>query len=172
MPSAESKIATQASLSAQLACGERGKIGICTGCFDILQSGHAVFFEQCKEHCDTLIVVVGQGSNVARLKPGRPINPDANRLYLVAALEAVDFAILGDENYTQSKIDCVGVCDLVQPAVYIVNDDDSGLEEKMAFCQKRNMELVTVSRVVPKFLQATSTTKIINAIRLGTEEVR
>jgi len=172
MPSAETKIATLANLPSYLALCDRGKIGVCTGCFDILQSGHAFFFEQCKEHCDTLIVVVGQGANVARLKPGRPINPDPNRLYLVAALEAVDFAILGDESYTQFKIDCVGVCELIQPDVYIVNDDDSGLEEKKAFCQMRNIEMVTVSRVVPEFLQPTSTTKIIDAIRQTSEEVQ
>ena len=144
-----------------------GRLGICTGCFDILQSGHAYFFEQCKQYCDALVVVVGKACNISKLKPGRPINPDSNRLYLLAALEAVDFAILGDDVYTNSKIDCVEFCDRVTPDVYIVNDDDSGLREKQAFCDQRGIELVTVPRVVPEFLIPTSTTRIIEQAKLA-----
>ncbi|MDP4227487.1 MAG: hypothetical protein Q8910_13995, partial [Bacteroidota bacterium] len=36
------------------------KIVFCTGCYDILQSGHAVFFNQCKEFGDILVVGVGR----------------------------------------------------------------------------------------------------------------
>lgn len=143
------------------------RIGICTGCFDILQSGHAVFFEQCKEHCDLLIVVVGRGSLISKLKPGRPINPDSNRVYLIAALETVDYAILGDESYMPGKIDCFSVCDLVKPDVYILNDDDSGLAQKKSFCEERGIELALVSRVVPEFLKPTSTTEIIEKASLS-----
>ena len=35
------------------------KIIFCTGCYDILQSGHAVFFSQCKELGEILVVGVG-----------------------------------------------------------------------------------------------------------------
>lgn len=153
------KIRTPAELATFDRRGRR--IGICTGCFDVLQSGHAVFFEQCKAYCDYLIVIVGRGAPISKLKPGRPINPDNNRLYLVAALEAVDCAVLGDETYTGSKIDCVGVCDALCPDVYIVNDDDSGLSEKRAFCEARGIELCLVSRIVPEMLSPTSSTEII-----------
>ena len=36
------------------------KIVFCSGCYDILQSGHAVFFSQCKEYGDLLVVGVGR----------------------------------------------------------------------------------------------------------------
>lgn len=145
-------------------------IGICTGCFDILQSGHAVFFNQCKEYCDILIVVVGRACVVSQLKPGRPINSDNNRVYLLAALQDVDYAVLGDESTLPGKIDCFSVCDLVRPDVYILNDDDSGLDHKRAFCSIRGIKLRLVPRIVPDFLTATSTTEVIDKANLSKDE--
>lgn len=161
MRSTSEKVVTAEQLGELPLDRTRARVGICTGCFDILQSGHVVFFEQCKEHCDVLIVVVGRGVNIGRLKPGRPINPDRNRLFLIAALESVDWVVLGDEAYTGEKIDCVGVCEAVAPDVYIVNDDDSGLAAKRKFCEDRGVRLQLVPRVVPDFLQPTSSTEII-----------
>ena len=136
--------------------------GICTGCFDILQSGHAVFFQQCKEYVDRLFVVVGRDSVIGKLKgAGRPINPQNNRLYLVAALEAVDYAVLGDRKVRPGKIDCYNVVQALRPDKYILNKDDGGLTEKRELCRSFGMELVTVPRVVPEFLTPTSTTEIV-----------
>lgn len=149
---------------------EGKRIGICTGCFDILQSGHAVFFGQCKEHCDILVVVVGRACVVSKLKPGRPINPDNNRVYLLAALQDVDYAVLGDTSTLPGKIDCFSVCDVLKPDVYILNDDDSGLDHKRDFCKERGIELRLVPRFVPEFLKATSTTEIINKANLKSDE--
>ena len=43
-----------------------------TGCYDILQSGHAVFFNQCKSYGDILVVGVGKDETLRQLKgPGR-----------------------------------------------------------------------------------------------------
>jgi len=169
MRSIESKIVTLDRLPTR---GDLGRIGLCTGCYDILQSGHAVFFEQCKMHCDTLFVVVGRGSVVRQQKPGRPLNPDNNRLFLIAALEAVDYAILGDDHLLPGKIDCLSVCDRLKPDVYILNDDDSGLEQKRAFCRERGIDLQLVSRIVPDFLTPTSTSEILDKLRTASSHPR
>ena len=67
------------------------KIVFCTGCFDILQSGHAVFFNQCRQKGDILVVGVGRDQVITELKgPCRPVNPENNRVYLVAAFQEVD----------------------------------------------------------------------------------
>ena len=82
------------------------KIVFCTGCYDILQSGHAVFFNQCRDLGDILVVGVGRDHIVTRLKgPGRPVNPENNRVYLVAAFQDVDFATLNDAELSAGKID-------------------------------------------------------------------
>ena len=82
------------------------KIVFATGCYDILQSGHAVFFNQCKSYGDILVVGVGKDETLRKLKgPGRPVNPENNRLYLVAAMEDVSFAVLNDIEIGEGKID-------------------------------------------------------------------
>lgn len=161
MRSIEDKIVTLEDLPAAV---DLGRIGLCTGCYDILQSGHAVFFEQCRQHCDTLCVVIGRGSVIAQQKPGRPFNPDNNRLFLVAAMEAVDYTLLGDDRLLPGKIDCFSFCERMRPHVYILNEDDSGLPEKRVFCATHNIELKLVARTVPQHLEATSTTELADKL--------
>ena len=54
------------------------KIAFCSGCFDILQSGHAVFFSQCKEHGEIVVVGIGRDETIQQLKgpgPYRCLHP-------------------------------------------------------------------------------------------------
>jgi cytidyltransferase-related domain len=144
------------------------KIVFCTGCYDILQSGHAVFFNQCKELGDILVVGVGRDSVISQLKgPGRPVNPENNRLYLVAALHDVDYAVLNGSEIKPGKIDFENIVEKLRPDVFILNDDDSGVEPKTAMCQKFGVTTQFVSRIVPPELEATSTTRIIDKINFA-----
>lgn len=141
------------------------KIAFCTGCYDILQSGHAVFFNQCKEIGEILIVGVGRDQVISQLKgPSRPINPQNNRVYLVAALEDVDYAVLNDFEITGRKIDFKNIVEQLKPDYFILNDDDSGIKEKKELCDANGVEIKYVSRIVPKELEATSTSRIIDKI--------
>lgn len=144
--------------------GEK-KIVFCTGCYDILQSGHAVFFNQCKEFGDILVVGVGRDSVISQLKgPGRPVNPENNRVYLVAALEDVDYAILNDTEIVAGKIDFKNILESLRPDIFVLNNDDSGLEEKSKLCAALGTKIEFVNRVVPPGLEATSTSRIIDKI--------
>lgn len=141
------------------------KIVFCTGCYDILQSGHAVFFNQCRQFGDILVVGVGRDETISKLKgPGRPVNPENNRLYLVAAMHDVSFAVLNDKTMTGSKIDFENILQKLSPDIFILNDDDSGIEEKKAICERIGTKVEFVSRVVPEELEATSTSRIIDKI--------
>jgi cytidyltransferase-like protein len=141
------------------------KIVFCTGCFDILQSGHAVFFNQCKAFGDLLIVGVGRDEVILKLKgPGRPVNPENNRMYLVAAMHDVDFTVLNDNEIVGGKIDFKGILEMLRPDIFVLNDDDAGVEEKSQICKKIGTEIKFVSRIVPPELEATSTTRIIDKI--------
>ncbi len=144
------------------------KIVFCTGCYDILQSGHAVFFSQCRQFGDILVVGVGRDHVVTELKgPGRPVNPENNRLYLVAAFQDVDYATLNDREIAPGKIDFGEVMDALRPDVFVLNDDDSAIEEKKALCARTGTEMVYVSREVPRVLEPTSTTRIIDKIQFA-----
>jgi D-beta-D-heptose 7-phosphate kinase/D-beta-D-heptose 1-phosphate adenosyltransferase len=75
------------------------KIVFTNGCFDILHSGHVTFLQQARELGDVLIVGVNSDDSVRRLKgETRPINSQAERVAVLAALEAVDHVVLFDED--------------------------------------------------------------------------
>lgn len=141
------------------------KIVFCTGCYDILQSGHAVFFNQCKQFGDILVVGVGRDVVISKLKgPGRPINPENNRVYLVASLQDVDYAVLNDTEIFGGKIDFKNILETLRPDIFILNDDDSSVEEKSDICKNTGTRIEFVTRIVPPELEATSTTRIIDFI--------
>jgi cytidyltransferase-like protein len=143
-------------------------IVFCTGCFDILHSGHSIFFEQCRLQGDVVVVGVGRDSTIKALKGnGKPINPEMNRAYSVAAQKDVDYVVLDDLEIGPGKIDFNEAIRNLKPDIFVLNDDDSGIEEKRQLCEELGIEFVLVSREVPDNLVATSTTEITKKIKNG-----
>jgi cytidyltransferase-like protein len=164
----KAKVLTEKELPAlrKNSCGK--KIVFCTGCYDILQSGHAVFFDQCREFGDILVVGVGRDSTLRALKgPGRPVNPEINRLYLVAAMHDVDYAVLNSQAIVGDKIDFAPIIEKLRPDIFILNDDDSDVRPKKTLCHTLGIEIKFVSRIVPEELIPTSTTNIIDKINFS-----
>lgn len=62
------------------------------GCFDILHRGHVRYLEQAAELGKSLLVGVNSDESARGLHkgPGRPFNPLADRMALLAALASVD----------------------------------------------------------------------------------
>lgn len=84
--------------------GER--IVLTNGCFDILHAGHVSYLEEAKALGDHLIVAVNDDASVRRLKgEGRPINPMADRMAVLAGLAAVDWVVAFSEDTPQSLIE-------------------------------------------------------------------
>ena len=85
---------------------QQGKrIVFTNGCFDILHSGHVTFLQQARALGDVLIVGVNSDASVRRLKgETRPINNQADRVTVLAALEAVDHVVLFDEDTPERLI--------------------------------------------------------------------
>jgi cytidyltransferase-like protein len=163
-----SKVVTEDKLRGVRESARGRKIVFCTGCYDILQSGHAVFFSQCKEFGDILVVGVGRDTVITQLKgPGRPVNPENNRLYLVAAMHDVDYAVLNTEEILPGKIDYGRIMEKLRPDVFVLNDDDSAAAEKRELCKRYGVEMRFVSRIVPEGLHPTSTTRIIDKINFS-----
>lgn len=163
--SVKAKVTTADSLQQLRDQNADKKIVFCTGCYDILQSGHAVFFNQCRSFGDLLVVGVGRDTTLTHLKgPGRPVNPENNRVHLVAALQDVDYAVLNDHEIGPGKIDFENVITQLRPDIFILNRDDSAIEFKQALCGRLGVEIQFVERNVPVELIPTSTTHIINKI--------
>ncbi|MGI6087246.1 MAG: D-glycero-beta-D-manno-heptose 1-phosphate adenylyltransferase [Kiritimatiellia bacterium] len=69
------------------------------GCFDLLHAGHVSYLEFARRQGDALLVGVNSDESVRRLKgPTRPINPEAQRTLVLAALECVDYVMVFGED--------------------------------------------------------------------------
>ncbi len=67
------------------------KLVVTNGCFDLLHAGHVTYLEGARGCGDALLVGVNGDQSVRELKgPGRPLNGEADRAVVLAALESVD----------------------------------------------------------------------------------
>lgn len=88
------------------------------GCFDILHFGHIHYLAAARDLGDRLVVGLNSGDSVQRLKgPGRPINDEATRLHLLAALEFVDAVVIFDQETPLELIQ------LLQPDILVKGGD-------------------------------------------------
>ncbi|MFF5232181.1 PfkB family carbohydrate kinase [Dactylosporangium sp. NPDC000521] len=77
----------------------RGGTVVATGgCFDLLHAGHVATLEAARNLGDCLVVCLNSDAGVRALKgPDRPLNPQADRARLLAALGCVDAVAVFDE---------------------------------------------------------------------------
>ncbi len=70
------------------------------GCFDVLHRGHVTYLAQARALGAALIVGVNSDASVKRQGkgPDRPVNIEADRLAVLAALEAVSLVVPFDED--------------------------------------------------------------------------
>ncbi len=75
------------------------------GCFDLLHPGHIRCLEQARALGDSLIVAINSDASVRRVKgAGRPVVPEAERAEVLAALAAVDYVTVFEEDTPQQII--------------------------------------------------------------------
>jgi D-beta-D-heptose 7-phosphate kinase/D-beta-D-heptose 1-phosphate adenosyltransferase len=72
--------------------GFRGTVVFTNGVFDLLHPGHVEFLEAARRLGDALVVGVNGDESARRLGkgPGRPVNPVAARMRVLAGLAVVD----------------------------------------------------------------------------------
>jgi len=124
------------------------------GCFDILHVGHVDYLVFARNQGDALVVGLNSDVSVKRNKgPKRPINNEADRALLLAALEAVDYVVIFDEDRPEA------IVETLLPDVLVKGEDwahcVSGRE-----AVERNGGRVVLARKV----QGQSTTNIIARI--------
>jgi D-beta-D-heptose 7-phosphate kinase/D-beta-D-heptose 1-phosphate adenosyltransferase len=88
--------------------GQKARVVMTNGCFDILHAGHVAYLEEAKSLGDRLIVAVNDDESVRRLKgEARPINPLEDRMLVLAGLAAVDWVVPFSEDTPASLIESV-----------------------------------------------------------------
>ena len=130
------------------------KIIFTNGCFDILHAGHVRYLETAKSYGDILILGLNSDRSVTALKgKNRPINAQLDRAYILAALEAVDYVVVFDEDTPYDLIKAI------KPHVLVKGGDYEG---KQVIGQDIADELKLV-----QFVDGKSTTKTIEKIQQG-----
>ncbi len=98
------------------------RIGFTCGAFDLLHAGHVDLLERAKGLCDRLLIAVNSDESIRRYKsPFRPVNPEAQRMQVVAGLGCVDAVVLLDEERP------LGLIERWRPDLYIKGGDYTGL---------------------------------------------
>jgi rfaE bifunctional protein nucleotidyltransferase chain/domain len=97
----ESKIMTVEQTRAYrdklLAAGK--KLVFTNGCFDILHRGHVTYLAFARNQGDALCVGLNSDASVKRNKgENRPINPENDRAFVMAALESVDAVVIFNDD--------------------------------------------------------------------------
>ena len=127
------------------------------GCFDILHRGHVSYLEEAAQFGRSMLVAVNTDNSVRRQNKGadRPINPLADRLALLAALQSVDLVIPFD---TDTPLELI---QMIQPDI-LVKGGDWPIEQIVGAeeVKKHGGEVHSI-----RFRYQRSTSDLINRIR-------
>jgi rfaE bifunctional protein nucleotidyltransferase chain/domain len=100
-PAFLSKLASRADAAQRMATlRAAGPVVFTNGVFDVLHRGHASYLAQARSLGGSLVVALNSDASAKRLGkgPDRPLNNEADRAALIAALEAVSLVTWFDED--------------------------------------------------------------------------
>lgn len=101
---------------AQRAAGRR--VVVTNGCFDLLHLGHVSYLESARNQGDALLIGVNGDDAVRQLKGAqRPVNAEADRALVLAALASVDAVHIFPHTTATSFLAAV------QPDIYVKGGD-------------------------------------------------
>ena len=134
------------------------RIVFTNGCFDILHVGHIRYLQAAKQLGDCLVVGLNSDRSVRAIKgAGRPINNEADRAEVLAALAPVDHIIIFDDPRVTRLVK------ELRPHIYAKGGDytiDSLNPEELAALREIGAEIKLLPLVPGK-----STTALLRAIQ-------
>ena len=156
LPSFESKVCPLEQLTARIAKLPRPLV-FTNGVFDILHRGHASYLAQARALGASLVVGVNSDASVRMLGKGddRPINSEADRQALLAALESVDIVALFTDQTPVSLIE------KIRPDIYVKGGD----YEIDSLAETRLVKTWGGKAIAIPFLYERSTTSLLGKIR-------
>lgn len=137
---------------------KNNKIVSTNGCFDILHVGHVRYLQESKKQGDILVVYLNSDASVKRLKgESRPLNNEADRAEVLAALACVDYVVIFEEDTPCNLIE------ITKPDIHTKGGDynpDNLPETKVI--RENGGELVFIN-----FVEGKSTTATIEKMKLS-----
>lgn len=106
--SLEKAVAHRKALQAQ---GKR--VVLTNGCFDLLHTGHIYYLRKAATLGDALFIAINSDASVQTLKgPTRPVQNEAERAYLLGAIDFIDTLFVFDTPRLTAEIEAI------QPDIY------------------------------------------------------
>ncbi len=152
----EKKICTREEFAARAAALPHPLV-FTNGCFDVLHRGHVTYLAQARALGASLIVGVNSDASVKRQGkgPDRPVNIEADRLAVLAALESVSLVVPFDED---TPLNLILAC---RPDVLVKGGDWT--PDRIVGAQEVQGWGGTVHSI--PFIHQRSTTALLNKIR-------
>ncbi len=133
------------------------KLVVTNGCFDVLHLGHVTYLEAARNLGDALLVGVNGDDAARQLKgPGRPVNPEADRAAVLAALASVAGVCIFAEKTA------VKFLAAVQPDVYVKGGDYT--LDTLNQDERRTVEQAGGKIVIIPLVPGKSTTALLEKI--------
>ena len=159
------KIVTAEELSSivETMRAEGRKLVFTNGCFDLLHVGHVRYLRAARALGDALAVAINGDESVRALKgDGRPLNPEADRAEVMAALESVDYVVIFAAGRATELIE------QVRPSIYVKGGDyteETLHPEERAALKKAGAEI----RILP-FEKGHSTSRLLGKLKKASAE--
>jgi rfaE bifunctional protein nucleotidyltransferase chain/domain len=139
------------------AAGLPGPVVFTNGVFDVLHRGHVTYLAQARALGASLIVALNTDASARRLGkgPDRPLNGEAERAIVVAALESVSLVTWFDEDAP------VALLQELRPQVYVKGGD----YDMRVLEETRVIEALGGRAQAIPFVEGFSTTALVQRIR-------
>lgn len=152
------KIVARADAPARMAALS-GPVVFTNGVFDVLHRGHVTYLAQARALGASLVVGLNTDASARRLGkgPDRPLNAEADRAILLAALESVSLVTLFDEDTP------VQLLSELRPQLYVKGGDyDMRTLAETALVESWGGRALAIP-----FVNGYSTTALVSRIRQG-----
>ena len=136
------------------------RLVVTNGVFDLLHVGHVTYLETARSLGDLLLIGVNGDDSVRQLKgPTRPLNPEADRARVLAALGCVDAVSIFPE------MRAVNFLRLAQPDIYVKGGDYT--LETIDDNERQAVESAGGRIEFIRFVDGKSTTRLVEKIARG-----
>jgi len=155
-PSLAGKIVPREQAAARVAALPQPVV-FTNGVFDVLHRGHVTYLAQARELGASLVVALNTDSSARRLGkgPGRPLNNEQDRAFVLAGLQSVDLVTWFDED---TPLQLIGE---LRPAILVKGGDyDMRKLAETALVESWGGKALSIP-----FLAGYSTTELVKKIR-------
>jgi D-beta-D-heptose 7-phosphate kinase/D-beta-D-heptose 1-phosphate adenosyltransferase len=128
------------------------KIGLITGCFDVLHAGHIHFIQQARKQSDVLIIGLENDFNIKRSKGlDRPIHNFDQRSLVLSELKSVTYIFKIESEFEQFDERAENYYDsllqTLKPDYLFSNSEtDKHIEQKIKKSTSNNLKLILIDR--------------------------